>query len=112
MRERKLAVNRRSRQLAHAPSSFTRAAEIALAHADAALMQRMEESSFRQIWRNTNLLLKIKPQAREEERRRIPREPVMFMKEKQVSEELREFRWPQQKIRLLKAKLLTSVLIG
>ena len=32
------------------PSPFERAAEIALAHPDAALMQRMEEPSFRQIW--------------------------------------------------------------
>jgi hypothetical protein len=53
------------------PSPFERAAEIALAHPDAALMQRMEESSFRQIWRITNLLLKIKRQAREEESREI-----------------------------------------
>jgi len=49
------------------PSPFERAAEIALAHPNAALMQRMEESSFRQIWRITNLLLKIKHQAREKE---------------------------------------------
>ena len=53
------------------PSPFERAAEIALAHPDAALMQRMEESSFRQIWRITNLLLKIKRQARQEETREI-----------------------------------------
>jgi hypothetical protein len=51
------------------PSPFERAAEIALAHPDAALMQRMEESSFRQIWRITNLLLKINRQAREQESR-------------------------------------------
>jgi len=49
------------------PSPFERAAEIALAHPNAALMQRMEESSFRQIWRITNLLLKIKRQGREAE---------------------------------------------
>src|SRR5208337_1451695 len=53
------------------PSPFERAAEIALAHPDAALMQRMEESSCRQIWRITNLLLKIKRQACEEESREI-----------------------------------------
>jgi hypothetical protein len=47
------------------PSPYERAAEIALAHPNAALMQRMEESSFRQIWRITNLLLKMKRQARE-----------------------------------------------
>ena len=44
------------------PSPYERAAEIALAHPNAALMQRMEESSFRQIWRITNLLLKMKRQ--------------------------------------------------
>jgi hypothetical protein len=49
------------------PSPYERAAEIALAHPNTALMQRMEESSFRQIWRITNLLLKIKRQAQEEE---------------------------------------------
>jgi hypothetical protein len=42
-------------------------AEIALAHPQVAQMQRMEESSFRQIWRITNLLLKIERQAREAE---------------------------------------------
>jgi len=49
------------------PSPYERAAEIALAHPDTALMQRMEESSFRQIWRITNLLLKINSHAREAE---------------------------------------------
>jgi hypothetical protein len=31
------------------------------------LMRRMQDSNFRQVWRVTNLLLKIKRQAREEE---------------------------------------------
>jgi len=48
------------------PSPYERAAEIGLAHPNVALMQRMEESSFRQIWRITNLLLKLKRQTREE----------------------------------------------
>ncbi len=48
------------------PSPYERAAEIALAHPNVALMQRMEESSFRQIWRITSLLLKIKREARAE----------------------------------------------
>jgi len=48
------------------PSPYERAAEIALAYPDAARMQRVEESNFRQIWRITNLLLKIKRQAGEE----------------------------------------------
>jgi DNA-binding TFAR19-related protein (PDSD5 family) len=49
------------------PSPYERAAEIALAHPHAALMQRMEESSFRQIWRITTLLLKTERQGREAE---------------------------------------------
>jgi hypothetical protein len=49
------------------PSPHERAAEIALAHPDVALMQRMGEASFRQIWRITTLLLKIKSQPREGE---------------------------------------------
>ena len=54
------------------PSSYERAAEVGLAHPNVALMQRMEESSFRQIWRITNLLLKLKRQAREEGYRETP----------------------------------------
>ena len=54
------------------PSSYEAAAEVGLAHPDVALMQRMEESSFRQIWRITNLLLKLKRQGREESYREIP----------------------------------------
>jgi hypothetical protein len=51
------------------PSPYERAAEIALAHPNTALMQRMEESSFRQIWRISTLLLKIKSHARQEQSR-------------------------------------------
>ena len=54
------------------PSPYERAAEVGLAHPNVALMQRMEESSFRQIWRITNLLLKLKRQAREEGYRETP----------------------------------------
>jgi hypothetical protein len=54
------------------PSPYERAAEVGLAHPNVALMQRMEESSFRQIWRITNLLLKLKRQAREERPEDIP----------------------------------------
>jgi len=54
------------------PSPYERAAEIALAHPHAALMQRMEESSFRQIWRIATLLLKIESQARKAESRESP----------------------------------------
>jgi hypothetical protein len=54
------------------PSPYERAAEIALAHPNAALMQRMEESSFRQIWRITNLLLKLRHPSRGQGRRARP----------------------------------------
>ncbi|MFZ0960512.1 MAG: hypothetical protein WAO35_06365 [Terriglobia bacterium] len=56
------------------PSPYERAAEIALVHPDAALMQRMEESSFRQIWRITTLLLKIERTARDEQSTGTPPE--------------------------------------
>ncbi|MGO8734316.1 MAG: hypothetical protein ACLQVM_16195, partial [Terriglobia bacterium] len=46
------------------PSPFERAAEIAPAHPNVALMQRMQDSSFREVWRLSNLLLKIKKQTR------------------------------------------------
>ena len=46
------------------PSPFERAAEIAPTHPNAALMQRMQDSSFREVWRLSNLLLKIKRQTR------------------------------------------------
>jgi hypothetical protein len=48
------------------PSPYERAAEIAPAHRNALLMRRMQDSSFREVWRVTNLLLKVKRQAREE----------------------------------------------
>ena len=48
------------------PSPYERAAEIAPTHRNASLMRRMQDSNFRQVWRVTNLLLKIKRQAREE----------------------------------------------
>jgi len=44
------------------PSSFERAAEIAPTHPNAILMQRMQDSSFREVWRLSNLLLKLKRQ--------------------------------------------------
>ncbi|MFZ0963186.1 MAG: hypothetical protein WAO35_20185 [Terriglobia bacterium] len=68
-----------------------RATEIVFAHPNATLMQRMKESSFRQIWRITNLFLKVQRQARRRNLEKFPREPVMFMKEKKLSEEWRGF---------------------
>ena len=49
------------------PTPFERAAEIAPAHPNTRLMQRMEDSNFRQVARVSNLLLKIKRQATREE---------------------------------------------
>ncbi|MGD1155401.1 MAG: hypothetical protein ABSA41_06180 [Terriglobia bacterium] len=43
------------------------AARMAPNDESARLMRRMEDFNFRQVWRVTNLLLKIKRQAREEE---------------------------------------------
>jgi len=51
------------RQCVSGPSSFERAAEIAPAHSNALLMQRMQDSSFREVWRIFNLLLKLQRQA-------------------------------------------------
>jgi hypothetical protein len=54
------------------PSPYERAAEIAPIQGNVSLMRRMQDSNFRQVWRVTNLLLKIKRQAREEETRKNP----------------------------------------
>ena len=45
------------------PSSFERAAEIAPIHPNAVFMQRMQDSAFREVWRISNLLLKLHRQA-------------------------------------------------
>ena len=54
MTEKQLAANRRNRKLAHGPSPYERAAEIAPVHPNAALRQRIEDSSLRQLWGLTN----------------------------------------------------------
>jgi hypothetical protein len=54
------------------PSPSARAAEIALVQPQTALMQWMEESSFRQICRITTLRLKIERAARDERFRETP----------------------------------------
>jgi hypothetical protein len=72
----------------------------------------MEGSSLRPSWRLTRIFWRMKRQPREEESRGMPCEPVMFMKGKQVGEELRGSRCPAGKIKLLKAKRLTTLLIG
>jgi hypothetical protein len=47
------------------PSPYERAAEIAPTNPNARLMRRMQDSNFREVRRVTNLLLKIKRQARQ-----------------------------------------------
>jgi len=49
------------------------AANLATSHPHAALMGRMEDASFRQVWRLTNLLIKIKKEARESRNRQAPK---------------------------------------
>jgi hypothetical protein len=48
------------------PAGKARAALMTPQDENALLMRRMQDSNFRQVWRVTNLLLKIKCQAREE----------------------------------------------
>jgi hypothetical protein len=60
MTGKQLAANRRKQKLAHGPSPYERAAEVAPAHRNAPLMQRMEDSSQRQLWRLTNTLIKVR----------------------------------------------------
>lgn len=57
------------------PSPYERAAEIAPAHANAMLVQRMEDSNFRQVVRVTSLLIRIKRQERQMEAFREDDEP-------------------------------------
>jgi hypothetical protein len=66
---RKLAANRANAQFSSGPTTPEGREHVRAAHlrhgfyAQAALMLRMEESSFRQMWRLTNLLLGVKGQA-------------------------------------------------
>jgi len=48
------------RQLLSEPSPQERAAEIVPNHPDSKLMQRMEDSNFRQISRLTSLMIRVK----------------------------------------------------
>jgi hypothetical protein len=60
MTGKQLAANRRNRKLAHGPAPYERAAEVGPAPRNAPLMQRMEDSSQRQLWRLTNTLIKVR----------------------------------------------------
>ena len=67
-RERELCEKQRKDMLKESmegPSPYERAAEIALSYPNVAMMQRIEESNFRQIWRISVLLQKTKRQGRE-----------------------------------------------
>jgi hypothetical protein len=57
------------RELLDGPTLYERAAEIAPTHPNSRLMQRMEDSSFRQVARVSSMLLKIKRQAARDEER-------------------------------------------
>jgi hypothetical protein len=82
MPARKLAANRQNQKLSNGlatlqeslmgPSPYERAAEIAPTHRNTLLMRRMQDSNFREVWRVSNLLLKVKRQAREEGSRESP----------------------------------------
>jgi hypothetical protein len=62
------------RESLNGPSPFERAAEIAPTHPNVRLMQRIEDSSFRQIARITTLLIKIQRRAdRNKARKRLSR---------------------------------------
>ena len=50
------------RECVKGPSPYERAAEIVPAHPQARLMRRLKDSNFREVWRITNLLEKIKRQ--------------------------------------------------
>jgi hypothetical protein len=70
------------------PTPYERAAEIAPAHPNARLMQRMEDSNFRQVARVASLLLKMKRQAaREEERQQKSLQGLKVDEKEQLSEE-------------------------
>ena len=58
MTGKQLAANRRKQKLAHGPSPYERAAEVA--HRNAPLMWRIEDSSLGQLWRHTNVLFKVR----------------------------------------------------
>jgi hypothetical protein len=51
------------------PSTFERAAEIAPVHPNSRFMQRMEDSSFRQVWRFTHMLRKLQGEVRQAQAR-------------------------------------------
>jgi hypothetical protein len=54
------------RECVKGPSPYERAAEIVPAHPHARLMRRLQDSNFREVWRITNLLERIKRQPWEE----------------------------------------------
>jgi hypothetical protein len=67
MTEKKLAAHRRNQKLSHGsatPAGKARSALMAPKDENALLMQRMEDSNFRQVSRGTSLLMRMKRQER------------------------------------------------
>jgi len=54
------------------PSPVERAAEFASAYSEMKLLQRIEDSSFRQVWRLTDLFIKLKGAAPERKKMKMP----------------------------------------
>jgi hypothetical protein len=59
-------------EILNGPSPFERAAELASAYGQMKLLQRVEDSNFRQVWRITDLFLKLKGGAPERKKMKMP----------------------------------------
>ncbi len=62
------------KEILNGPSPFERAAEFASAYSQMKLLQRVEDSNFRQVWRITDLFIKLKGRAPERKKaaRKMP----------------------------------------
>ena len=59
-------------EILNGPSPFERAAELASAYSQMKLLQRVEDSNFRQVWRITDLFIKLKGGAPERKKMKMP----------------------------------------
>ena len=59
-------------EILNGPSPFERAAEFAAAYSQMKLLQRVEDSNFRQVWRITDLFIKLKGGAPERKKMKMP----------------------------------------